>query len=272
MNRAWPTENGWCSQVRQFQGSVCTWNKHVFGNIFERKRSLIRGLEDVDKRLNVSPSLILEEEQKSLWLEYEKVLAQEELLWYKKFRSKWLHSGDRNTKYFHGITAVRRKNNSYDIMQDDGGNWARDTIQIESLVSNYYKDLFSEEGTRDSAFIYGAFPKLSLEELKIFDKEITRGDIFNVISHMGSLKAPGPDGLQAGFTRVNGRLLALLFASWWGKSSTILERSMTLMIPSLPSSLRLIMLVELKTLDPSVCLKFPTKSLQSYWLKSSVWS
>lgn len=66
MNRAWPTENGWCSQVRQFQGSVCTWNKHVFGNNFERKRSLIHGLEDVDKRLNVSPSLILEEEQKSL--------------------------------------------------------------------------------------------------------------------------------------------------------------------------------------------------------------
>lgn len=50
-----------------------------FGNIFERKRALIRGLEDVDKRLLVSPSVSLEKEHKKLWLDYEQVLAQEEV-------------------------------------------------------------------------------------------------------------------------------------------------------------------------------------------------
>lgn len=36
---------------------------------------------------------------------------------------------------------------------------------------------------------------------------MTRSDVFNVVNHMGALKAPRPDGLQAIFFRVNGKLL-----------------------------------------------------------------
>nr|KYP48675.1 hypothetical protein KK1_029657 [Cajanus cajan] len=48
---------------------------------------------------------------KKLWSEYEHVLIQEELLWFQKSRYKWLELGDRNTKYFHGSTLIRRRKN-----------------------------------------------------------------------------------------------------------------------------------------------------------------
>lgn len=105
-----------------FQNSQSSWNQRVFGNIFDRKKKLIRGLEELDNRLLAGPSQALEEEQKSLWLEYEAVLAQAELLWYQKSRSNWLHSGNRNTRFFHGVTTIRRKKNTYDILQDEDGN------------------------------------------------------------------------------------------------------------------------------------------------------
>lgn len=73
------------------------------------------------------------------------------------------------------MTAVRRKRNSYDIIQDDVGNWVGDSVQIEAMITKYYKDLFSAEGGRDNSCISGAFPKLSSEETRIFNREVTWG-------------------------------------------------------------------------------------------------
>lgn len=244
MNMAWPIDSLWSQQINHLQGSLVNWNKRVFGNIFERKKKLMRGLEEIDKRLVLQPSSALEDKQNQLWLEYDRVLGQEELLWYQKSRSKWLQSGDRNTKYFHGVTAIRRKRNSYDIMQDDDGSWIGDPSKIEELVTNYYKNLFLEEGMREPACISGAFPKLSTEELRIFNREITRGDIFNAVSHMGSFKAPGPDGLQAGFFKSQWKIIGPSFCRLVGeilndpsKVSSINETFLTL-IPKIENVCR----------------------------------
>lgn len=57
----------------------------------------------------------VESAYKRAWEEYERVLLQEELLWYQKSRSKWLYFGDKNTRFFHGVTAIRRAKNSFDM-------------------------------------------------------------------------------------------------------------------------------------------------------------
>lgn len=199
MASSWQRNGQWCNQIKYLQNSPYYWNRRVFGNIFERKQKLIRELERLDDKLVACSSAELEECHKNLWGELERVLSQEEILWYQKFRSKWLHSGDRNTKYFHGITAVRRKRNSYDILQDDGANWVGDPVRLEALVTNYYRNLFANDTDREPACISGAFPKLSSEDLISLEREITCGDIYNVVRHMGSFKAPGPDGFQAAF-------------------------------------------------------------------------
>lgn len=46
---------------------------------------------------------------------------EEKDLWAKKARVNWLQEGDRNTKYFHAVTAERRKRNRLDCIKDETG-------------------------------------------------------------------------------------------------------------------------------------------------------
>lgn len=158
-------------------------------------------MEAIANRLTDQPTPELERAQKRVWGEYEQVLMQEELLWFQKSHSKWLLHSDRNSKFFHGITTVRRRRNNYDMLQDFDGNWVGDQVGLEAMVTNFYKKLFSEEGDREPSCILGAFPSLSMQELEDLNMDVTKGDIFNVVNQMGAYKAPGPDGLQAIFVQ-----------------------------------------------------------------------
>lgn len=166
----------------------------MFGNIFERKRAMIQNLEEVAHLLTINPSEDLENAQRDLWGKYEQILVQEEVLWFQKSRSKWIQFEDCNTKFFHGATAVRRRRNTYDILQDSNGNWIGDPNQLEAMVTNYFKTFFTDDGSHEPSCITGAFPSLTVEEKECLGKEVSRSEIFNVVNHMGSFKAPGPDG------------------------------------------------------------------------------
>lgn len=49
--------------------------------------------------------------EKDLLADLDTVLAQEEIFWDKKSESDWLIQGDRNTRYFHTKTIIRRRKN-----------------------------------------------------------------------------------------------------------------------------------------------------------------
>ena len=83
------------NEVRQ---DSLSFNKDTFGNIFRRKRSLENRIANVQKSLEQWDSLSLENIEKDLRREYDKILAQEELLWFQKSRENWVQFGDRNTK------------------------------------------------------------------------------------------------------------------------------------------------------------------------------
>lgn len=141
----------------------------------------------------------LEEAQQFLWREYEEVLRHEEIMWYQKSRSKWLMFGDRNSRFFHGVTAIRRKRNHFEMLQNNEGQWISEPGEVESLVSNFYKELFTGTPGMTPFCLKGAFPKLSENSLRSLESNITRKEICQTVMNMGRFKAPGPDGLQAIF-------------------------------------------------------------------------
>lgn len=199
MGQTWNRVDHWGVQVPRFQEAVKKWNREVFGDIFSRKKALIRQLEHLDNQIVANPSHELESLKRIVWHEYEQVLRQEELLWFQKSRSKWLYFGDWNSRFFHGVTAIRRRKNSFDLLRDANGNWIGDQDQIENIATSYFQDLFAEEGVRIASPLNGAFPTLSVENKRMLSKRVTRSDIYNVIRHMNPFKEPGVDGLQAGF-------------------------------------------------------------------------
>lgn len=193
--RNWDSNACWGSHILKLQGALRKWNKEVFGNIFVKKKNLIEQLEHLDNQIASNPSSNLDNIRKEMWSEYVAVLVQEEILWYRKSRSKWLYFGDRNTRFFHGVTTIKRRKNTYDILQDRDGNWVGEPQQLENMVSSFYKDLFKDDGGCIPSPISRAFPNLSKENKRSLSKEVTRSDIFNVIKHMHPFKAPGIDGL-----------------------------------------------------------------------------
>lgn len=82
MSREWSINGHWCNQVELLQESILSWNKIVFGNIFDRKKRLIRELEVLDDKLVANPTQDLEDQHKRIWTAYNQVLSQEELLWF----------------------------------------------------------------------------------------------------------------------------------------------------------------------------------------------
>lgn len=87
--------------LSRVQRDAQEFNSKVFGNIFKRKRALESRLWGIQRTLEHTEILNLAMLEKDIHKEYNEVLKQEELLWYKKSREKWVKLGDRNTTFFH---------------------------------------------------------------------------------------------------------------------------------------------------------------------------
>ena len=83
--------------------------KKFLQNTYSMKKRLLNRLHGIHRSLLDGCNPFLENLHKQLWWEYEVVLFEEEALWAQKARSHWIAQGDRNTKYFHSLAMVRRK-------------------------------------------------------------------------------------------------------------------------------------------------------------------
>ncbi|KAK8558699.1 hypothetical protein V6N12_041999 [Hibiscus sabdariffa] len=95
------------------QANLVDWNIHTYGHI--------------DKELRA---------------ELEQVLSHEESLWFQKSRSRWIESGDRNTRYFHASVMQRRLHNAITALKDDNGDWCSDVEVLKSKAVNFYSFVY----------------------------------------------------------------------------------------------------------------------------------
>ena len=61
-------------------------------------------------------------------------LSRNELMWRQKSCELWLKDGDRNTKFFHISTIVRRRRNSIDAIRGDDSEWIVKVLEIREFV------------------------------------------------------------------------------------------------------------------------------------------
>ena len=72
---------------------------------------------------------------RTLKLEINTILHQDELFWQQRSRSIWLPIGDKNTKFFH----QRRRKNHISGIQDVDGSWKTSEDQITQVAENYFQ-------------------------------------------------------------------------------------------------------------------------------------
>ncbi|KAF7835215.1 reverse transcriptase [Senna tora] len=84
-----------------------------------------------------------------LWKEYKRVLEQEELLWCQKARVNWLKHGNRNSKFCHASTVIKRRRNRVNMLKKKDGDWVKEDDILKDMAVNYYENLFIGEVDKD---------------------------------------------------------------------------------------------------------------------------
>lgn len=77
-----------------------------------------------------------------IWKGCNDVLKQEEILWYKKSREKWVRLGDRNRKFFQTQTIIRLSRNKIQGLFLENVEWCTDENMLQSEAISLFKSLF----------------------------------------------------------------------------------------------------------------------------------
>lgn len=183
--RSWKNGDEWGSNITTFTHEMKQWNQSVFGNITYKKHHLLNRLHGISRSLDNGWNPFHLCLQKELWGEYEKVLYQEDILWYQKSRCKWLKYGDMNTKFFHGTTVFRRKRQRVEALQDSNGTWVNDPDQLKDMAISYFHDLYMAPSSSSPFSVRGCFPSLTNKEYSRLASGVSTQEIPRALFDMG---------------------------------------------------------------------------------------
>ncbi|XP_057432833.1 uncharacterized protein LOC130725635 [Lotus japonicus] len=193
---AWKNNHDWFTASESFRMNVTDWNSQVFGDVFRRKRRLMRRLEGINAKLHMRHNPFLHHLQRKLWKLYNRTLVQEESIWQQKSRCMWVKHSDRNTRFFHVSTKTRRKRNRIEALTDDNGTLVTDLVTLRSMTVEFFGSLYSSSGVVNPLPSLGAFQAVEYDVLQDIQAQFSAEEVKQAVFSMGPLKAPGPDGLQ----------------------------------------------------------------------------
>ncbi|GLT30193.1 hypothetical protein SLA2020_050080 [Shorea laevis] len=201
--------------IKSVQEACMQWNKNVFGDIFRRKRQLKGRLQGIQNSVHYTTSHFLQGLEMELLDEYHRALHAEELFWCQKSRVEWTASGDRNTKFYHASTVIRRGKNRISALKIDG-TWEKEPSILKHHIQDFFVGLFTKQVTQPCNLDYSVFqPRLSDEDGNSLLLPASLEEVRIALFSMKALKSPGPDGIQPIFYQkhwdvVSGTLLTFI--------------------------------------------------------------
>lgn len=186
--------------MKTLSSTLTVWNKEVFGQLFWRKKKILARIGGIQKACDRFSNHFLINVEAELIQEYEQLLNQENLFWRQKSRDKWIQEGDRNTKFFHLTTLVRRRRNKIEGLFDSNGNWFSDAQSMKNIAVDFFANLFSAQDLVNCRFsISRSFPEIEQCFLDDISQPVSLMDVKNSLFSIGGLKASGFDGFPAVF-------------------------------------------------------------------------
>ncbi|OMO90423.1 Endonuclease/exonuclease/phosphatase [Corchorus olitorius] len=183
-------------KLKAAKGNLKKWNKEVFENLFEKRKRLEQEIASKQASLDTIQSCA---EERRLRIQLEEVAEQEQIFWMQKSRFNWIIQGDRNTKFYHTVTAKRRVRNRISRVKGKDGNWKGDQKEIEATFYKAYEEIFTKEDEASESDIREVLQNLNITTLndnhkEILNKPFEAEEVKLAAFQIGPLKSPGVDG------------------------------------------------------------------------------
>ena len=108
------------------------WNKVEVGNLTNQIKLVEASIQDLQIKEDIQGNLS-DADMNALWLylaRHHSLLQNQEVLWRQKSKAQWLKEGDRNTRFFHHATVIRRHTNTIRAIYSDHDGWIEDEADI----------------------------------------------------------------------------------------------------------------------------------------------
>ncbi|RYQ81303.1 hypothetical protein Ahy_Scaffold1g107268 [Arachis hypogaea] len=147
IEKTWTNDTPLPRALESLTEALKSWNLEVFGNVFRKKRTILNRLAGIQKAPTYGRNPHLEKLERDLSRELDQILNQEELLWLQKSRQQWIVDGDRNMKFYHTKTAIRRRKNRILKLRRGDGSWCEEQQELKDMAVSFYSSLYKEEST-----------------------------------------------------------------------------------------------------------------------------
>uniref|UniRef100_A0A803NK38 Reverse transcriptase domain-containing protein n=1 Tax=Cannabis sativa TaxID=3483 RepID=A0A803NK38_CANSA len=188
-----------CGRLSDTRRALQKWKKGTFGDC----DGLIKEAEERIGWIQKQPlSEDLMREESSLQARIAELWIRKESMWRQKSKELWLKVGDRNSKFFHASTIIRRRRNEISAIKNDVGGWETEARRIGYVFNGFFHDLYNSDGVDlDESFFELFSLSVTREENDRIKAIPEKEEIWNAVAAMHPLKAPGPDGMPGCFYR-----------------------------------------------------------------------
>lgn len=110
-----------------------------------------------------------------------------------------MQAGDKNSSFFHNSALTWRKNNHLDSIWATNGEF-KESSDIVHVFIDYFRILFSSSNASNMHAISELVGQRVNNEMQAdLDREFTTFEVRISLSHMGTGKSPGPNGVLVTF-------------------------------------------------------------------------
>jgi hypothetical protein len=184
-------------KLKGLSGSLAAWRRDRFDHVRREIKQLKADLERLRARPDsVGPS----HEEVKIVERLMELNHQEEVMWRQRLCIQWLAEGDCNTRFFHLRVSKRKKRNHISRLKRPDGSFTEDGQEMSSMTREFYKNLYSTEGTTGMEEVLNTITILVTRDMnEKLVAPFTESEVKMVLFQMYPPKAPCPDGYPAHF-------------------------------------------------------------------------